>query len=683
MAASIRQDFHSDLASVIATDIQYQRANYYYFLGKVEAWGGSDVPPGTPEIDSEAENTNIRANSLFIKKINSGDVSLVSKRFDWSSGVVYDPWDNTKNMRPLTFYCATSANRVYKCLSNNGGVPSTVEPTGTSFGITTTADGYVWKYMYSIPTFKQTKFTSGNFIPVQTSLSNGFYNHGAVEEVSVIAGGSGYSATIQTTISVSGATTGSGALGTVVVDVAGRITSVIITNGGSGYTAGANVAVTTAIGQGAILTPIIASGVITGMTIVAPGVGYVTTEPLSITVGGAVIVPSVNPATGTITKLNIVSGGAGYTGTPTLTVNTTGPGTGLYAHATALATSVMYGGKIVQANIVDPGQNYPSAPSTTITVSGDGTGAVFYPTIYGGKVIDVVVANSGQDYTYMNLTVVGTGTGAVLTPIVYASDFTSDQSIVEQTTVPGAIYNIVVADGGNNYSPATTITISGDGAGCTAVPTVVSGVITKVTVTGYGSGYSQSTITITDPNRTLVGSVIDAVLYAALPPIKGHGYDAISELYGETLVINSSLRQEASLNSLLQDYRQFGILKNPTLILTGKNFTDSTSLIVYKVQFQSVIGLVVDEVLLLGSVRYRVIAISGTTVTLQQLGTKYISPIGIMVAESSGTRSYNCYKVDSSPTVNKYSGRLLYVSDEVPFSFTADQGIVIKTFLKF
>ena len=63
---------------------------------------------------------------------------------------------------------------VYKCIyngetpSNPNGVISTVEPTGQPTAIFTTADGYRWKYMYTLGINDFVKFVSSDFMPVKT-----------------------------------------------------------------------------------------------------------------------------------------------------------------------------------------------------------------------------------------------------------------------------------------------------------------------------------------------------------------------------------------------------------------------------------------------------------------------------------------------------------------------------------
>lgn len=684
MTNAIRHDFHSDLATIVSNEIQYNRANYYYFLGKVESWGVSDQAPNIMQTDSDSENALIRSNALYMKKISANDVSLVTMRYDWVSGDIFAHWDHTKNMQLEKFYCMTNEDNVYKCLHNNHGTPSTVKPTGQSMYEFKTEDGYVWKYMYNIPTFKRSRFTSSIYMPVQKALSNSFYNRGSADDVSITAPGSGYTDVQQTFINVSGATTGAGATGTIIANANGTITGVNITNGGSGYTAGVAFRINTVSGYGAIGTAIISGGIITNISFSNGGFGYLTGQTITFSVGGAIIIPSVSRVTGTITKINIINPGAGYSSTPTLTVTSTGGGSGKYGNVTAIVNAVIYQGTIVNVTMTDPGIGYPTDTDTEITVQGDGTGAVFEPVVYNGSVIDVVVHNSGTGYTSMSLDVIGSGDGAKLTPIISSSDYTSNQSLVEQTTVAGAIYAIEITNQGNNYTGTLTCTVVGDGNGCIATPVVnSSGVVTKINVTSYGSGYTYANVIFNDVNRGVVGTLVEAEAYVILPPNNGHGYDAVIELYGTTLAINTSLRQEAFLNQLNQDYRQFGIIKNPTNLLNSSLFIENSTVITYVTEFDSVANLVMDEILLFNNVKFRVISVASNVVHLQQLGAMYLPPYGTLIAENEATRTYNCTKITTQPLVNKYSGKLLYVSNESPFSFTEDQGIVIKTFLKF
>jgi len=69
-------------------------------------------------------------------------------------------------------YVLTAESNVYKCLSNNNSIPSTVEPRGdytSSNGNIATSDGYIWKYMFNVK--PSNRFLTDDWIPVPTSVN--------------------------------------------------------------------------------------------------------------------------------------------------------------------------------------------------------------------------------------------------------------------------------------------------------------------------------------------------------------------------------------------------------------------------------------------------------------------------------------------------------------------------------
>jgi hypothetical protein len=58
---------------------------------------------------------------------------------------------------------------VYKCISNNFGSISTAKPSGKSTSIVQTADGYRWKYMYSLTDADLLKFLTTNYMAINVN----------------------------------------------------------------------------------------------------------------------------------------------------------------------------------------------------------------------------------------------------------------------------------------------------------------------------------------------------------------------------------------------------------------------------------------------------------------------------------------------------------------------------------
>lgn len=266
MAAIITEKFRLHNAKEFKQSATESGNAMYMFIGRPLSWTDDSNPP-TP-VDSLNDEYDAYANMTALKKVSATDVSHAIIRRDWTSGTVYDEYrhnytsSNTatsgaSTLWASTFYVVTSDYNVYKVISNNNGANSTVMPTGTSTNILTTADGYKWKFMYSISASDVIKFVTSDFIPVKTigakaaidgevgglgtaasddnsaqwDVENAAVD-GTIEHARVTAGGSNYGSNGTYNVAVSG----DGASGQLQVTVAsGAITAVTVNAVGSGY----------------------------------------------------------------------------------------------------------------------------------------------------------------------------------------------------------------------------------------------------------------------------------------------------------------------------------------------------------------------------------------------------------------------------------------------------------------
>jgi hypothetical protein len=147
----------------------------YVTFGKTLAWTDDNDPP-------EANNTiqtqyDVWKSMVGGKRIFASDIRCCIPRHDWTANTIYDIYDDADPdlFEDKVFYTVTSDYNVYKCIDNNGGANSTVEPISTNPATTTElADGYIWKYMYTISDAELLRFTTSEYIPVKTlSLNDG------------------------------------------------------------------------------------------------------------------------------------------------------------------------------------------------------------------------------------------------------------------------------------------------------------------------------------------------------------------------------------------------------------------------------------------------------------------------------------------------------------------------------
>lgn len=685
--ASLRPEFHTNLVSTVQDGILYQQKHLYYFLGNIEPWADDQNPPVEPPLTQHGDTT-IRDNIIFLGRVNPSDAALVVPRYNWESGEVFAQWDHTQNMVGEQFYCITDEFNVYKCLYNNRDALSTVKPTGTSLNPLETSDGYVWKFMYGVAPFKRTKFLSDEFIPVQRALTESFLNKGAIETVAVSNGGSGYIEAPLTSIEVeqTSSTTGSGALARVsAVGQYGELQGIEIISAGVGYTAGSTATIISVYGVGATLQTVNSlNGLLTSVQIVNPGTNYKVDDVVDIKVGGAVLTPIVSAVTGSIVDVVIENPGTGYQSNPTLIVRQFGnAGRGKFGGGSAVIKSVVGGGSVRHVVIEDPGIDYPKDSSTTIFVEGDGEGAVITPIVSNGIIKGVIVENTGENYTYAKLRVLGEGTGASLIAALGGIEATPLQSLVEQTTVDGAIYSINVTNAGQGYSSNTQVVISGDGIGATATAVVNSnGTIDGVEMTNFGQQYSYANISFVDSARPSPTSLVDAQAYATLPPRGGHGIDAPRELLADTVCIYTAIRGDALLVAANQNYRQYGLIEDPLNIITNARASAPSNLITFRVTVSSVTGLLPGDVIDCARKYYRIVKIEGNDIVLIQMSSIYRQPVGSFFVVGNPVTTYNILDITLSPEVDKYSGNLMYVTNEPPFTTTETQSVAIRTYLK-
>ena len=267
MPAIITNKFRLHNTSNFVESFSESSPNIYYLaIGRPQAFAtstggdsrtqyeGTDSSPLTPA-DSVSDEFYFFDDVIAAKRITTSDISRVIPRRNWTTGTTYDMYrgdygqyikgsssstitanSGATSLADATFYVLSSANHVYKVISNNGNAASTVEPTGTSTSILTTGDSYKWKYMYSLTASEQTNFLSTDFMHVSTdSTVAAAAVDGAIDTVLIKTAGSSGTNGSHTGVAIRG--DGSSGACTVVVS-GGAVTSVTVTTAGTGYTFG-------------------------------------------------------------------------------------------------------------------------------------------------------------------------------------------------------------------------------------------------------------------------------------------------------------------------------------------------------------------------------------------------------------------------------------------------------------
>lgn len=213
----------------------------------VAAGGVIVLGNGTQFSTNVSTNSIIRINGVVREVVNVTNNTYLTVNTQFSaasinSNTVYKITDSAPRYAKK-FYVRNSKDQVFKCLFNNEGANSEIQPEITIAGqlpedpFIELSDGYRWKYLYTIPASKKIKFMSKDWMPVLTdSIVARSAAVGAIDVIKIVNSGTGYisngNSNSAQIVTISG--DGTGANVTAKVE-SGNITALTILNGGSGY----------------------------------------------------------------------------------------------------------------------------------------------------------------------------------------------------------------------------------------------------------------------------------------------------------------------------------------------------------------------------------------------------------------------------------------------------------------
>jgi len=696
----------------VYNEILSRRGNFYYFVGKVLPWN-DPLNPDTPQ-DTQSYEYNTRNEIITVKKISIADVSFVVPRINWVSGTVYDRFDGdystsspaasgATSLKSARFYVLNSTFNVYKCIDNNNGAASTSEPTGTDLTTITTVDGYVWKFLYTIPLSSRNKFFTESLMPVQKAVFNSFYSNGEVDSISIDSRGSGYYGNTEISLQVNGIFQSN--VGNVtaqllpVLNAAGSIVDVVIRNAGNNYST-ANISIIDNASTGTSLYKNLIN-----VNVTDPGSGYFSnvvanTTATLITTGTQPLVPanvSLTFNANAVVAVTITNPGSGYTSAiaanTTLSITTTGAAqptsnaTATLSFATtARLTPIILNGVVDRVLVEDPGVNYRSNLQTSVSAIGDGSGVELLPFINeNGELEDVIIVSRGEGYTFLDLEVFGDGNGANISAELSTGDLDTNQALVELSAIDGGIHALRVINPGSNYTSAG-VTVIGDGNGFIGNVVISNqNTISSITVENPGLGYTFANVIIT-------GNGSNANVSAIISPTGGHGKDSVRELFANTILLYSTINSEKVHGvDITNDFRQVGIIKNINKFNLDQVFANTIGTPTFLVTLNTLTNslaqpLTKDTVLELSNVNYRKFEVVETvTANTQALITNLNNSTlaaGNILYDPITNSNFTIVSVDRQPTINKFSGDLLFIDNRTSVSYGDQQIVTLKTSIK-
>ena len=330
------------------------------------------------------------------------------------------------------------------------------------------------------------------------ATATAFATLGVITSVTMLTGGSGYTTTPTADFSLG---LGVGAAGLVTISIYElELDDVVATTAGSGYTYQPRPVFTAAPGGGAEGTAAVLAGAVTGIAIDAGGSRYTVPPRIIITGGGGSgAKASATITAGVITSISIDAGGAGYATPPLVSFSM---GTGAVGETRLMA---------VDASVLAAGSGY--AVSDTVTVNGGDADTTL--------ILDVLSVGFAGDITSVAINT--PGSYKVVAPNGSGQLSTSGSGVGATFSMTWGVEKTIITDGGQDYPTVPTIgfcgggqaeayfapggevlglTIDVPGDGYTSPPLVIftggggSGATAVSTITGDGGSRSETTLQI-------------------------------------------------------------------------------------------------------------------------------------------------------------------------------------------
>ncbi|AIX26802.1 baseplate wedge subunit [Synechococcus phage ACG-2014i] len=239
----------------------------------VYRYATEDIPP--LPLDNQREKLNVYDEIIAAKRITDAFARTVIRRYNWDqvANPKFDMWKpdysstpggggqvgkqtatNQTSISDAKFYVMNSDYEVFKCLyngenvANASGQNATEEPktsggnyaSGTGLYTETSGAGYIWKYMYTMPTDDVLRFLSSDFMPIVLPANNtrtavtGAAVDGAIDVALIEDGGVNLPASQTLFTSIKG--DGTGGVIEFATDGSGTITSASVQARGQDYT---------------------------------------------------------------------------------------------------------------------------------------------------------------------------------------------------------------------------------------------------------------------------------------------------------------------------------------------------------------------------------------------------------------------------------------------------------------
>ena len=244
----------------------------------------------------------------------------------------------------------------------------------------------------------------------------------------------------------------------------------------------------------------------------------------------------------------------------------------------------------------------------------------------------------------------------------------------------------------SGYTISPTITINGDGVDAKARSIGNSSFgVQEILVTNKGLNYTTATVSITANGSHGTGANAEVII----GPVGGHGFNAIEELAGNRVLVDSRITgNESGFFTTENEFRQVGLVRDPLQSANANAFyTSDLADQASKITVREVAGTFqADEVVFQGDTLANSTAngvvidfLNNNKVRLNQVSGTFVSnsTVNSITGNTSGATATIVANGVSSADMKPYSGDILYIENRTNVTRATNQIEDFKIVLEF
>ena len=169
------------IKGLVSTELDTLRPEADYYIMASTAL--PSIEQESPITNTQTDKRHFQRKIIFGTKVEETSARYMFFEKQWEQGTIYDQYDDSVDVSTLNMIATVRNDEgeylVFKCIDNNNGSPSTVNPqdveqefANTNYQSVVTSDKYIWHYMFTVGSDEAEQYKTSDSLPLPPEGGN-------------------------------------------------------------------------------------------------------------------------------------------------------------------------------------------------------------------------------------------------------------------------------------------------------------------------------------------------------------------------------------------------------------------------------------------------------------------------------------------------------------------------------